>query len=154
MGATGGVQTPHLSPLPLPKGRGEPWNPQTTNNGLQLKAENKYCLCCSESFNCFQALMRTILAFAAGIALAGGAFADIQDPPSNDYGPTRKLGRGLSNFFIAPAELPVTIAKINTDEGNAAASGYGVIRGTGRAFARFGVGFYEVLLWPFPVNKG
>ena len=27
------------------------------------------------------------------------------------------------------------------------------MRGTGRAFARFGAGFYEALLWPFPVYK-
>src|SRR5436190_9088530 len=88
------------------------------------------------------------------VAFAVPSFADIQDPPAADHGPTRKLGRGLANVVFGWSEIPVTIAKINTDEGNAAASGYGVIRGTGRAFARFGVGFYEVLLWPFPVNKG
>ena len=48
--------------------------------------------------------MKTLLALAVMTGFAGSAFADIQDPPSNDYGPTRKLGRGLSNFFIAPAE--------------------------------------------------
>ena len=52
------------------------------------------------------------------------------------------------------AEIPVTIATVNTQEGNSAAAGYGVVRGTGRAFARFGVGVYEALLWPFPVYKG
>jgi putative exosortase-associated protein (TIGR04073 family) len=51
-------------------------------------------------------------------------------------------------------EIPVTMGKVNDREGNAAAAGYGVICGTGRAFARFGVGFYEVILWPFPVCKG
>jgi len=88
----------------------------------------------------------------AGFALT--CFADIQDPPAADHGPTRKLGRGLSNMVFGWTEIPVTIAKTNTDEGNSAAAGYGVIRGTGRAFARFGVGLYEVLLWPFPVDKG
>src|ERR1700737_1056727 len=76
--------------------------------------------------------------------------ADIQDPPSNDFGPTRKLGRGLSNFFLAPAEVPVTIAKINNDEGTAAAAGYGVVRGLGRAGTRHIAGFLEILLWPVP----
>ena len=85
---------------------------------------------------------------------AATALADIQDPPAADYGPTRKLGRGLSNMIFGWSEIPVTIAKINTDEGNAAAAGYGVVRGTGRAFARFGAGFYEALLWPIPVYKG
>jgi len=79
--------------------------------------------------------------------------ADIQDPPSNDYGPTRKLGRGLSNFFLAPAEIPVTIARINEDEGNSAAFGYGVVRGLGRSATRHIAGFLEIVLWPVPAWK-
>jgi putative exosortase-associated protein (TIGR04073 family) len=90
----------------------------------------------------------TVLVILFGLSCA--ALADIQDPPSNDYGPTRKLGRGLSNFFLAPAEIPVTIAKINTDEGNAAAAGYGVVRGLGRSATRHIAGFLEIVLWPFP----
>ena len=70
-----------------------------------------------------------IIVFLAGLALASSALADIHDPPSNDYGPTRKLGRGFANFFLAPAEIPVTIATVNTNEGNSAAAGYGVVRG-------------------------
>ena len=49
--------------------------------------------------------------------------ADIQAPPVSDQGPTRKLGRGLSNFLFAPSELINTIAKTNDDEGNSAAAG-------------------------------
>lgn len=94
--------------------------------------------------------MRTIVLFAI-FALAGNTLADIQDPPSNDYGPTRKLGRGLSNLVFAPAEIPVTIATINTNEGNSAAAGYGVVRGVGRSAARHIAGFLEILLWPVPV---
>jgi len=94
-----------------------------------------------------------MIAVLAAAAIASSAAADIQDPPSNDYGPTRKLGRGLSNFFIAPAEIPVTIAKINTDEGNAAAAGYGVARGLGRAGARHIAGLLEILLWPVPAYR-
>ena len=55
--------------------------------------------------------MKTVLAFAAIVGLAIGAFADIQDPPGNDYGPTRKLGRGISNLIIAPTEFFVTVTK-------------------------------------------
>jgi putative exosortase-associated protein (TIGR04073 family) len=87
------------------------------------------------------------------LGFAASAFADIQDPPSNDYGPTRKLGRGLSNMFFGCTEIPATIGEINTKEGNAAAASYGVVRGTGRAFARFGVGIYEALLWPLPIHN-
>lgn len=92
------------------------------------------------------------------VALLWGGFAatslaDIQDPPSADYGPTRKLSRGLSNMLYGWTEIPVTIARINANEGNAAAASYGMVRGTGRAFARLGVGFYEALLWPIPIYK-
>ena len=92
-----------------------------------------------------------IALFIAG--LASTSLADIQDPPSNDYGPTRKLGRGLSNVLFGWSEIPVTIGRTNSDEGNAAAASYGVINGTERAFARFGVGLYEALLWPIPLHK-
>jgi putative exosortase-associated protein (TIGR04073 family) len=95
--------------------------------------------------------MKAFIPAALVIGLAGTLFADIQDPPSNDYGPTRKLGRGLANFFLAPAEIPVTVAKIDKDEGNAAAAGYGVVRGVGRSATRHIAGFLEIVLWPFPV---
>ncbi len=93
-----------------------------------------------------------VLFLSAGFAAS--SLADIQDPPAADYGPTRKLARGLGNMAFGWAEIPVTIGRINTEEGNAAGASYGVVKGTGRAFARFGVGFYEALLWPFPVYKG
>ena len=98
--------------------------------------------------------MKRSLLFLLFLGFAATAGADIQDPPAADYGPTRKLSRGIANIFLAPAEIPVTIGKVNEDEGNAAAATFGVIKGTGRAFARFGVGFYEALLWPIPVYKG
>src|SRR5207253_4885585 len=95
--------------------------------------------------------MKTLLAAALVLGCALPSFADIQDPPSNDYGPTRKLGRGLSNFFLAPAEIPVTIATVNTEEGNNAAAGYGVVRGLGRSAARHVAGFLEIITFAVPV---
>src|SRR5437870_6523188 len=94
--------------------------------------------------------MKMLFAAAFALTIAGSSFADIQDPPSNDYGPTRKLGRGLSNFCLAPAEIPVTVAKISKDEGSSAAAGYGVVRGVGRSAARHVAGFLEIITWPFP----
>jgi putative exosortase-associated protein (TIGR04073 family) len=94
--------------------------------------------------------MKPFLVLAIFCAFAATAFADIQDPPSNDYGPTRKLGRGLSNLFLAPAEIPTTIAKVSKDEGNSAAAGYGVVRGVGRSAARHIAGLLEIITWPFP----
>src|SRR5205085_1872946 len=98
--------------------------------------------------------MKTLLAAALVLGFVLPSFADIQDPPSNDYGPTRKLGRGLSNLVFGIAELPTTIAKINTREGNSAAGGYGVVRGLGRSYMRFHAGLFEIFSFPFPVNHG
>jgi putative exosortase-associated protein (TIGR04073 family) len=94
--------------------------------------------------------MKTFLIIALVVGFVAACCADIQDPPSNDYGPTRKHGRGLSNFVFGWSELPVTVARVNEHEGNSAAAGYGVVRGLGRSFVRFGVGFYEMVLAPFP----
>src|SRR5438034_9505417 len=95
--------------------------------------------------------MKIILSLTAVAGLASVAFADIQDPPSNDYGPTRKLGRGLSNFFIAPTEFFVTVNQVNQTEGNSAGAGYGVWSGLGRAGARHVAGLIENLTITFPI---
>jgi putative exosortase-associated protein (TIGR04073 family) len=95
--------------------------------------------------------MKKLIVISVMLGLAGTVLGDIQDPPANDYGPTRKLGRGLSNFFIAPAEVFVTVTTINTYDGNSAASGYGVVRGVGRSGARHIAGLIEMLTFPFPI---
>jgi putative exosortase-associated protein (TIGR04073 family) len=94
--------------------------------------------------------MRNLVIISLMLGLVGISLGDIQDPPANDYGPTRKLGRGLSNFFIAPAEVFVTVTTINTYDGNSAAAGYGVVRGVGRSAARHVAGLLEILTFPFP----
>src|SRR5438477_12937281 len=96
--------------------------------------------------------MKTILAFAAIVSLAIGTFADIQDPPGNDYGPTRKLGRGLSNLVIAPTEFFTTVNQINQTEGNSAGAGYGVWKGAGRTAASQVAGLVVVLTFPVPLR--
>jgi putative exosortase-associated protein (TIGR04073 family) len=96
--------------------------------------------------------MKTLLSATLVFGFAISSFADIQDPPSKDYGPTRKLGRGLSNLVFGLAELPTTIAKVNAREGNSAAAGYGVVRGLGRSGMRMGSGLFEFLTFPFPTK--
>src|SRR5207253_6490483 len=95
--------------------------------------------------------MKIGIVLLAGAAIAASAIADIQDPPSNDYGPTRKLGRGIANLLYASAELPVTVGKINKEEGNSAAASYGIVRGLGRSTERHFTGLFEILTFPFPV---
>ena len=98
--------------------------------------------------------MKTLLAAALVLGFVATSFADIQDPPGRDYGPTRKFGRGLSNAAFCLSEFPVQIARVNDREGNSAALGYGVVRGVGRTFVRFGAGLYEMFSFPFPGNHG
>ncbi len=98
--------------------------------------------------------MKAFFVAALLITFAALCRADIHDPPSNDYGPTRKLGRGVSNLLFGISELPTTIAKVNDVEGNSAAGGYGVVRGVGRSVMRMQAGIFEILTWPFPVVRG
>ena len=98
--------------------------------------------------------MKALLCSLLTIMLATAAFADIQAPPASDYGPTRKLGRGLGNIAYGITEIPFQIGAINDLEGNASALSYGVVRGTGRMLARLGFGLYEVALFPLPMHKG
>ncbi len=91
------------------------------------------------------------LTFALGSSVA---FADIQSPPASDYGPTRKLGRGIANIAFGSSELIDSMVSINNFDGNAAAWSYGVVRGAGRTVARLGFGVYEVALFPIPTYKG
>ena len=98
--------------------------------------------------------MKTLLTVALLMAVAAMCRADIHDPPSNDYGPTRKLGRGISNLLFGITELPTTIAKVNDTEGNSAAAGYGVVRGVGRSVMRMQAGIFEILTFPIPAVRG
>src|SRR5437764_8500878 len=114
--------------------------------------ENQSCFCAQQLVYLVELLMKKHLLVALTVvALATTALADIQDPPGNDYGPTRKLGRGISNFVIAPTEFFVTVNQINQTEGNSAGAGYGVWKGAGRAAARHVAGLIEILTFPFPI---
>ena len=97
--------------------------------------------------------MKTLLSLAILSLLSVCAFADIQDPPMNDYGPTRKLSRGLANILFAGTELFINPAEQNEREGNAAAWSYGPVKGVGRFFFRMGAGVWEVASFPFATNK-
>ena len=87
-----------------------------------------------------------------GLAIATTVLADIQDPPGNDCGPTRKLGRGIGNFLYASTELPNSICNVNRTEGNSAAASYGIVRGLGRSTARHFTGLYEIFTFAAPTH--
>ncbi len=98
--------------------------------------------------------MKVALFPLALLLTAGLAMADIQQPPSSDWGPTRKLGRGLGNICFGITELPDSMLSVNYFDGNSAAFSYGIVRGLGRTFARLGYGLYDVFLFPVPTYKG
>jgi putative exosortase-associated protein (TIGR04073 family) len=98
--------------------------------------------------------MKCPLTLIALLVTSAVAFADIQQPPSSDNGPTRKLGRGLGNICFGFTELPDSMLSVNYMEGNNAAFSYGIVRGLARSFARVGYGLYDVFLFPVPSYKG
>ena len=98
--------------------------------------------------------MKTLLSLACLLTLSAAGWADIQDPPANDYGPTRKLTRGLANLLVGWSEIIEQPNQMNEREGNAAAWTYGVTKGFGRFLLRIHYGVYEVLTFPFPSTRG
>jgi putative exosortase-associated protein (TIGR04073 family) len=98
--------------------------------------------------------MKILPSIAVFSLLSLAALADIQDPPMNDQGPTRKLGRGIANIAFGVTEITASACELNEREGNSAAFSYGVIKGTGRFLARLGFGVYEVFTFPFPTYHG
>jgi putative exosortase-associated protein (TIGR04073 family) len=98
--------------------------------------------------------MKKFLCFLLLAGFTVAAHADIQDPPAHEQGPTRKLGRAISNIFCCVTEIPYTIEVTNELEGNSAAAGYGIVKGIGRSWYRYGAGWAELLTWAFPTYKG
>ena len=98
--------------------------------------------------------MKALLPVTALLLLGALAHADIQQPPASEWGPTRKLGRGLGNIAYGITELPDSMMSVNFFEGNSAAFSYGIVRGIGRTFTRLGYGLYDTFLFPFPTYKG
>ena len=97
-------------------------------------------------------MKRPLLSLAVAL-LAGPAFADIQEPPMREHGPTRKLGRAVANLLYSSSELGDTMHRVNELEGNAAGVTYGFVKGVGRWAVRMGAGAYELFTFPFPVNR-
>jgi len=97
-------------------------------------------------------MKKSLFAGFVAVAFAVSAVADIQDPPGNDYGPTRKLGRGIGNFLYASSELPVSVCNVNKEEGNSGAASYGIVRGLGRSTARHFTGLYEIFTFAAPTH--
>ncbi len=97
--------------------------------------------------------MKRLLLSTLLFALAGTTYADIQAPPASEYTATRKLGRALGNIFWAVEEIPVTILRWNSEEGNYAGYSVGIVEGFTRTATRMGYGLYELVTFWAPTYK-
>ena len=97
--------------------------------------------------------MKRLLLSTILLALAGTTYADIQAPPASEYTATRKLGRAIGNVLFAVEEIPTTMIRWNSAEGNNAGFSVGVVDGVARAFSRVGYGFYELVTFWAPTYK-
>lgn len=91
-----------------------------------------------------------IVAIVSLGTLPAGAWAEDE---TSDYGPSRKLGRGLSNVAFGTLEVPQAISDRWSQEGMAAGLFWGPIDGLGRAFQRTVVGAFETVTFAFPGYK-
>jgi putative exosortase-associated protein (TIGR04073 family) len=97
--------------------------------------------------------MKRLLLSTILLALAGTTYADIQAPPASEYTATRKLGRAISNILLAVEEIPTTMIRWNSAEGDYAGFSVGIVDGVSRTFARMGYGFYELVTFWAPTYK-
>ncbi|MCJ8330092.1 MAG: exosortase system-associated protein, TIGR04073 family [Lentisphaeria bacterium] len=63
---------------------------------------------------------------------------------SMNHTPTRKLGRGISNFFFGMLEIPKAMISVNKEHGGFAGITWGTLLGAKRFVIREVVGVYEI----------
>ena len=97
--------------------------------------------------------MKRLLLTTLLFAVAGSVYADIQAPPASEYTATRKLGRAIGNILYAVEEIPVTMIRWNSAEGDYAGFSVGIVDGIARTFTRIGYGFYELVTFWAPTYK-
>ena len=98
-------------------------------------------------------VMKRLLLTTLLFAVAGTAYADIQAPPASEYTATRKLGRAIGNIIYAVEEIPVTMIRWNSAQGDYAGFSVGIVDGVARTFTRIGYGFYELVTFWAPTYK-
>lgn len=74
-------------------------------------------------------------------------------PAYCEYGPGKKLARGICNMCTFPAELYFKFVEVNDSDGVIAGATWGVMKGAGMSAVRLAVGVYETITFPFPIPK-
>lgn len=99
-------------------------------------------------------MKKLLAASCAFLALTMLAPADIQNPPGAQYTPTRKLGRALGNILYGFVEIPEQIVRKTDQYGRKSGYSYGVVDGFKRTGQRLGYGFFELVTFAIPTNRG
>lgn len=98
-------------------------------------------------------VMKRLLLSTILLAMTGAVYADIQAPPASEYTSTRKLGRAVGNILYGIEELPVTMIRWNSSDGDYAGYSVGIVEGFTRTFTRMGYGLYELVTFWAPTYK-
>jgi putative exosortase-associated protein (TIGR04073 family) len=77
-------------------------------------------------------------------------YADISLPKKQTF--YDKLGRGVANVILAPAEIYDSFYTTLQEEGPTLAVTKGLVQGTGRMWSDISLGFYDVVTSPFPTG--
>jgi putative exosortase-associated protein (TIGR04073 family) len=88
------------------------------------------------------------------VAIVGAVLSLAAPAEAYKQNPQRKFGRGLHNVMYGWTEIPVTIHKVDQEFGPAAATSYGLVKGTTNAVGRTIVGIFEMITFPIKGKRG
>ena len=92
----------------------------------------------------------------SSLGLAVAAYSDelsVDLSEKEEYTPSRKLGRGLTNFSCGWMEIFKGVTEVNSHDNLAAALSWGVVKGVGQGAKRTALGVYETTTFPLPGSK-
>jgi len=97
---------------------------------------------------------RICLLVLAAVTIGSFVMADIQAPPGSRWGWSRKLSRAIANIAYGSTEIPITMEKLNHQDGSSAALSGTIVQGGGRTVIRLGYGVFELVTFPFRTYHG
>lgn len=95
--------------------------------------------------------MRISSILVASLLAVSFASADIHLPREQNF--YDRLGGGIANVVFAINEIPDSWYQVNQAEGPVPAATKGLVQGTSRLFMDMGVGIWEVVTSPIPIDS-